>query len=183
MIPFYLTRHVSSSPCTISTRNGKNIFFKLYDDNHNDKFIIHFEGLKCDYIIGWKDELPPKIIAVSVNTNEHIMLFDGMVHGYDASIAGFFMGRKRPEKHLEIYKDEGGNNHFEVYLNFEYDSEYEGEPENEIFHDLFQAQRYWYISNGIKSVREMVSCSFLTASIILKANEDTYIQVLEEETA
>jgi len=182
MVPGYLQGSLSSNLYLFSTGSREETFFKLYDEEHYDQFTIFFDGVYEQGMIRWKEDLPPRITARSLKTGKEFVLFDGMIHGYDAYIAGFYIGRKRESLQMLPYKDLAGNSVFEVFLNFDYDHG-EDELEEDFYEELRNLHEQWYLDNGFESGVDMASCAFVSVTIGLGIKDQPLQVILEEETA
>ena len=183
MVPFYLKENIVEADDKIAAyfKDNENLY-KVIDPKGNENFNVIFNGKLYEGVIGWENKYPPKLLAFSASTSEKILLFDGMIHGYDSAI-GF--NRKivvRGEE--QKYIDKQNESEFEVYISFDYDSEgMDDEEQSEFYNDIFENDKDWFVSNSINDAAKLTTCCFTSIAIYIVNKFGIVTKILEEETA
>src|SRR5690606_40262817 len=121
MIPFYLERNlVEVDADEVYGLESRQKVYKVIDSRKMDKFLVSFNGKLYNNLIGWEGQYPPKVILTTIVNSEKILLFDGLIHGYDSAIG--FNRRIVVSREEQKYVDKQHENEFEVYMSFVYDT-------------------------------------------------------------
>jgi len=109
---------------------------KLVSKTGNNKFWIRYYGeLHQTYksLIVRTGFAPQKIIAVDIETNEEILLFDGCKIGYNALLCDTFSKEQIESREtIHTYADYNGNTEFSIIISAIYKIDYEEEFRSEV---------------------------------------------------
>jgi hypothetical protein len=147
------------------------------------KFKIRFYGqLHAAFknLIVGTDFAPSLVIAIDSTTGQEILLFDGCKHGYNALFCDTFTTEQvnnRPA--TNYYRDEDGNDTFEIII-----STYNGIDYEEEFLDQVDENGLIELVDGSKTEFEKVKCNGYDSLQIwvVTANAKT-IEIVSEELA
>ncbi len=155
----------------IKTTSGQTKFkIKYYGQLHND----------YNNLIVETDLAPSLVFAVDIITRHEILLFDGCKHGYNSMFCDTFTEEQIENRLAETYyKDQSGNDIFEItistYNGIDYDDEFSDEVDDNGLIELV---------NGTKTEFEIVKRNgFDTLQIWLTNDNGETINIISEELA
>ncbi len=108
---------------------------RLVSKSGNEWFRLRYYGnIHGDYkLIVRTDFAPIKIVAVDIDSNKEILLFDGCLHGYDAIFCDNFSEEQIENRPLgNIFIDKDGYEIFQIELSAYYNGNIEEEFKDEI---------------------------------------------------
>ncbi|RFM25648.1 hypothetical protein [Deminuibacter soli] len=178
MIPDHLsdlTVEIGSLPGFGYNNWLKSVSWKaqLRDRAGGARFYIRYCGENAEGLIINADEYPIAVYAVSVETGEKIVLFDGRINGYDALLVEDKHSFMLTEE--QNYADQNGETVFEVYPWAAFNID---------FQDEFPGKTQFDLTDG-----RQVDLSFLQRNafdafgIIVKNGKNEYTRALELELA
>jgi hypothetical protein len=174
-----LTKHIDNPKDLHSTEWRR----KLVSKTGNEKFKIKYYGQlhdKYTNLIVGTEFSRALIYAVDIENNIEILLFDGCKHGYDPIFCDTFSNEQISTRNADkIYKDNTGNEIFEIvvstYNNFDFDEEMGEEVDENGFIEL---------DNGTKIKLEYAKRNgFDTFQIWATNNNGQSIEIVSEELA
>ena len=155
---------------------------KLKAPSGQTKFKIKFYGqLHNEYkslIIG-TEFAPSLVLAEDTLTGQEILLFDGCKHGYNALFCDIFTTEQIKNRPVTYYKDEDGNDTFEIII-----STYNVIDFNDEFADEVDEKGLIELIDGTKIKFEEVNCNGYDTLQIWATNDNgKYIEIVSEELA
>lgn len=121
--PCYLRSHLTVPDVEIADAfkvkdPGISWVGQLISTNQNRRFSIRYYGnLMAGETIVAEEEIVQKVVAVDIETNEEILLFDKALHGWDGFIAGTYGDHKSLERLTnKIYVSKKGTSAFQILL-------------------------------------------------------------------
>lgn len=156
---------------------------KLKSKTGQTKFKIKFYGElhnKYRNLIVRTDFAPSLIFAIDSTNSEEIILFDGCTFGYDAIFCDTYTKEQITERHpTEFYKDNNGNDIFEIII-----STYNGTEFDEEMGDEVDENGFIEIINGSKMEFEKVKRNAFDTLQVWAINESgESIDIIAEELA
>ncbi len=150
---------------------------QLISPSGNSKFKIRYYGDRNKNLILPLKELPQNIVAISSETNEELILFDGAKHGYNAVFWQEFP-KEAHNRNTQIEYNIGSESEFEIVILVRYSLDLK-----EQFDEDFEKDGFVENNRNEKVGKEAYLNGYDSISIFAFPKEGKKVEILSEETA
>ncbi len=154
---------------------------QIQSSTKNKKFRVKFYGeILKEYGLITGDEFSEAlIVAEDIETKEEIVIFDGCKHGYNSMFCDEFSEKQLKNRPLKIFRDNNGNEIFEIIIRVYHGIDYDEEIED----FLNEENKVELLSGELITEEELKRNGFDFLGIQVVNEHKEKINIVEEELA